>query len=251
MLAERRFETILELLEEYKAVSVAQLCEKTGASEATVRRDLNTLAQQGRLNKVHGGAVVLESGQFEPEEPDMNTKALLHVEEKERIARYAATQVNDSDLVFVDAGTTTARMVDHLEGSKATFVTNGMDCARRLLAKGLRAYVLGGLLKPGTEAVIGAQALRSLESYNFTKAFIGANGISHSGGLTTPDMEEAVLKTRVVERAYMSYALVDSSKFGKVTAVTICPLSRVCIITDRLPDESYRQYGVVKEVEGA
>ena len=102
--------------------------------------------------------------------------------------------MTDDDLVFLDAGTTTLHMVEYLGASRATFVTNGVACARRLVEKGLRAYVLGGLLKPRTEAVVGGVALEMMANYNFTKAFLGANGISIERGYTTPDTEEACIK---------------------------------------------------------
>ena len=126
MLAEERLRTILEILEVRKAVSVAQLCQQTGASEATIRRDLNELSRQGKINKVHGGAMLPE-GEFESQEQDVHTKEGIQVEQKERIARYAAKQVCDDDFVFIDAGTTTLKMVDFLNGSKATFVTTGIE----------------------------------------------------------------------------------------------------------------------------
>lgn len=247
MLAEQRFALILEELNANQAASVPRLCELTGASEATIRRDLNTLAKQGRLSKVHGGAVAA-SGEFQGEEPDVGTKALLHQEEKERIARYAATLVDDDDVVYLDAGTTTVRMVEYLKDCKALFVTNGVACAQRLLDLGLRGHVLGGWLKPGTGAVVGAAALEGLEGYNFTKAFLGINGITVRQGYTTPDPEEAAVKRKASERAYLTYILADSSKFEKVTAATVLPLEKASVITDRLPDQSYLEHTIIKEV---
>ncbi|HIZ56365.1 MAG TPA: DeoR/GlpR family DNA-binding transcription regulator [Firmicutes bacterium] len=247
MFIEERFNIILAEVEKRKAVSVTQLCQATGASEATIRRDLTALAAQGRLSKVHGGAVALD-GEFENEEKDVSVKEQLYIAEKVRIAQYAAAQIHDEDFVFIDAGTTTIRMVDYLSGSRATFITNGIECARRLVEKGLKSYVVGGLLKPGTQAIVGAAAMESLSRYNLTKAFLGTNGVSVRQGFTTPDAEEAAIKTKAVQQAYMSYMLADSSKFGKVTAVTICPLDQACLITDHIPDSVYRQHTVIKEV---
>ena len=248
MIAEERMQTILQLLEQRRTVSVASLCQATGASEATIRRDLSELDRQGKLCKVHGGAT-LPQNEFESQEPDVTVKAQLNVEQKDRIARYAAAQINDDDFVFIDAGTTTLRMADYLGQSKATFVTTGIECAKKLVEKGLRVYVPGGLLKPGTQALVGAAALESMGRYNFTKAFVGTNGISIRHGFTTPDTEEAAIKSLAVQHSYLCYILADSSKFGKVAAVTICPLNKACILTDRLPDESYRSQTVIKEVD--
>lgn len=247
MLAEQRFEIILQELNEHRAAGVPRLCELTGASEATIRRDLNALARQGKLNKVHGGAVA-SGGEFLGEEPDVDTKERLHQPEKERIARYAAELITDDDVVYLDAGTTTVRMVEHLRQSKAIFVTNGVACALRLLELGLRGYVLGGTLKPGTGAVVGADALNALERYNFTKAFLGINGITVRQGFTTPDPEEAAVKRKAAQRAYLTYILADSSKFETVTAASVLPLEKASIITNRLPDRTYLEHTVVKEV---
>ena len=186
MMAQQRFEQILAYVNRRRAASVAELCAATGASEATIRRDLAELSRLGHVRKVHGGAVALRPA-FEAQEADVRTKAQLQVPQKDAIARYAAAQVTDEDLVFLDAGTTTLHMVEYLDASRATFVTNGVACARRLVEKGLRAYVLGGLLKPRTEAVVGGVALEMMANYNFTKAFLGTNGISMQRGYTTPD----------------------------------------------------------------
>ncbi len=247
MLAEQRMEAILRELTERRAVSVSHLCQVTGASEATIRRDLNTLAHQGKLNKVHGGAVLADE-EFHGEEPDMDTKRLLCTEEKIRIGRYAAGLIEDDDIVYLDAGTTVVQVAEQLSASRALFVTNSIECARRLTERGVRTYVLGGKIKPGTLAIIGAETLRALSHYNFTKAFLGANGIVLSQGFTTPDPEEAALKALAARRAKSVYVLADSSKFGKITAAAMFPLDTAQIITDHLPDGRYLEYTEIKEV---
>lgn len=89
MLAEQRARAILQQLSQHQTVSVTELCQATGASEATIRRDLNALARQGKLVKIHGGATSLEEEEFLAREPDLATKQ-RYSREKERIARYAA-----------------------------------------------------------------------------------------------------------------------------------------------------------------
>jgi len=247
MLAEQRARTILQLVSQRQTVSVADLCDLTGASEATIRRDLNALARQGKLNKVHGGATSLEAEEFLAREPDADTKR-LYAREKERIARYAAGLVDDDDVVYLDTGTTTLHMAEHLKGSKALFVTSSVEFACRLTAHSLNIYVLGGMLKPGTVDVVGAEALTELGQFNFTKVFLGASGVSVSQGFTTPDPEAAALKRIAASRGQTVSMLTDSTKFGRVTAATIFPLEDAQIITDRLLDTRYRDYTEVKVV---
>lgn len=247
MLAEQRARTILQQVAQKQTVSVADLCGLTGASEATIRRDLNALARLGKLNKVHGGATSLEAEEFLAQEPDADTKR-LYAREKERIARYAAGLVGGDDVVFLDTGTTALHMADHLKGSKALFVTSSVELACRLTEHSLRVYVLGGMLKPGTVDVVGADALAELGRFNFSKVFLGASGVSVSQGFTTPDPEAAALKRIAASKAQAVYMLTDSTKFGRVTAATIFPLGEAEIITERLTDPRYREYTEVKVV---
>lgn len=89
-------------------------------------------------------------------------------------------------------------------------------------------------------------AARSIHGFNFTKAFVGANGVSDSGGFTTPDTEEAYVKAAAMENAFVSYVLADSSKFGKISSVRFASIDTACIITDSEPEEIYRSKTVVK-----
>lgn len=181
----------------------------------------------------------------------MSAKEQLNLDQKDMIARYAAAQVQPDDVIFLDAGSTTLRMLEYLEPSDGLLiVTNGILHAQRLVNKGFKACILGGMLKTGTESIVGSGAVQALRHYNFTKAFIGINGITVSQGCTTPDVEEAELKATALRQAYIKYVLADSSKFGRVSAVTVAPIDQACIVTDRLPDKSYRKHAVIKEVEG-
>ena len=194
MLAEERFALILNLLAEKRTATVQELCEALNASESTVRRDLTELDRQGRLNKVHGGAT-LPDGQFLADEPTMAAKETLAVGQKRSIAQAAADLVRAGDFVYIDAGSTTLAMVRALSGPAldAHYVTNGIAHARLLAQKSCNVCVPGGLLRPKTEAIIGAAALTSLQQFNFTKAFLGANGVALGAGFTTPDPEEAAV----------------------------------------------------------
>ena len=115
MLTEQRYEIILELLETRKSVTVTELKEILDTSESTVRRDITALDKMGRLTKVFGGAVSLENA-VSAYEPTVAQKSDLNIEEKKKIARYAAGLIEPTDFVFLDAGTTTGYMLDYLEG---------------------------------------------------------------------------------------------------------------------------------------
>ena len=164
MLAEERFGQILDLLNKQRTATVQELCEALGTSESTIRRDLTELDRLGKLNKVHGGATLPDS-RFQAEEPTMQAKETLAVPQKRAIAAAAAALIHAEDFVFIDAGSTTLELVRALEGEalQANYVTNGVAHARTLAQKGCRVFLPGGLLRPQTEAIVGAAAVSSLQ----------------------------------------------------------------------------------------
>lgn len=247
MLTQDRHSKILSILKEQGSVTVARLTQVLDTSESTIRRDLTALASAGKLNKVHGGATALNQ-EFVRLEDNIEEKLTKNTDQKNAIAKYAAEQIQDDDFVFVDAGTTTLLMISFLKGSKATFVTNGIEHARRLAKNGCKTIVTGGQLKGSTEAIIGLVAATNLQKYSFTKAFIGANGVSEKQGYTTPDTEEAMLKAVAVEKSFVSYVLADHSKFDRVSAVSFGSLDCACIVTDKCENEKIKKLTVVKEV---
>ena len=250
MLAEERFAKILDLLAEKRSATVQELCEALNASESTVRRDLTELDRLGKLNKVHGGATLPDS-QFLADELTMDAKQALAIAEKRDIARAAAMLIRPQDFIYIDAGTTTLALVQALSGSalEAHYVTNGIAHARLLVQKGCKVFVPGGMLRPNTEAIVGAAAVASLQAYNFTKAFLGANGVDLQAGFTTPDPEEAAVKATAVRHARESWFLVDSTKFARVYPAVITELQGGAILTDRCPAPQYAKVTLVKETK--
>ena len=276
MLQYERFETIMNKLQSQSSVRVSDLSRELGVSESTIRRDISDLAKAGRLKKVFGGAVPAQSrteaaGRTAAEaadrtaaeaadDPDfagrtinavsrnVEEKARLQVDEKSEVAMRAAAMIEDGDLVYIDAGTTTGCMIDHIDCEGASFVTNGARHAIRLARRGFRVWLLSGRLKAKTEAVIGQGAVDSLQKYHFNKCFIGTDGVDQKCGLTTADIEESMVKTNAIERSQNVFILADSSKFGLVASVTFAPLDAGTIITDRLPDEAYRRQARVIEL---
>ena len=247
MLTQERHNKILELLTKQDTVTVGELSQGLETSESTIRRDLVTLDKMGQVKKVHGGAAAIHRVSTVFEE-DVTTKSALNVTEKEAIGRVAAGLVTNDDFVFIDAGTTTAAMIDFIyDNVRATFVTNGIVHAKKLIQKGLKAYIIGGQIKLTTEAVVGTEAINNLRKYNFTKTFIGTNGISVKGGYSTPDVEEAAVKSEVLKRGRSNFILGDHTKFDKEYAVTFGILKDACIVTDELEDNEFREHAVVKE----
>lgn len=248
MLAEERYSIIVEQVKQKKSVTLTELCELLGASESTVRRDLTSLDEKGLIKKVHGGAISLDDLSFNIVEHDVEAKSKMFTEEKMAIARFATSLVEDGDFVFIDAGTTTEKMIDFFPEKNVTFVTDAFLHAQKLAQRGFKVYVPAGEIKLTTEAIVGAECVSSLQSYNFTKCFIGANGVSLSAGLTTPDRNEARVKSTVIQNSRTVYVLADHSKFGQITSVTFAQLNQAKIITDKLTDKKFLTKANIKEV---
>lgn len=240
MLTEERYAAILHILSEQKVAAVSQLAEKLHVSESTVRRDLIALDNAGRLCKVHGGAT-LSRNRYLTQEEDVTTKQDQHNSEKDLIARAAASLIEPADFVYLDAGTTTFKMLEYLSNTDAAYVTNGIQHAARLASMGFKVYLPGGRLKANTRAVIGTEAVKCLSSYNFTKGFFGANGVSATAGFSTPDFSEGNVKTEAFRRCQQCFVLADSSKFKRIFPVTFAQIRQADIITDILPDPKYKK----------
>lgn len=232
MLTEQRHEMILKLLSERGSITVTEVKEILGTSESTVRRDITALDKEGKLVKVFGGAVAKES-RVTAHEYTVAQKSDLNREEKRKIARYAAALIEPEDFVYLDAGTTTAHMLDYIEEKSATFVTNAVSHAQRLVTRGMKVFLIGGELKGSTEAVVGSQAMRTLQEYHFTKGFFGTNGVTKKSGCTTPDANEAMVKRTAMEQCRESFVLCDSSKFGQVSSVTFAGFPGTQILTEK------------------
>lgn len=231
-MTKQRQELLLKLLEEKGSITVAEGSEFLSASESTVRRDITALDREGKLTKVFGGAVVLEQ-KVSTHEDTVAQKSDLNREEKKTIGKYAASLIEPEDFIYVDAGTTTAYMLDYIEERSATFVTNAVDHAKRLALGGKKVLLVGGELKASTEAVVGNEAMQILQNYHFTKGFFGTNGVTKRSGCTTPDANEAMVKRTAMEHCKESYVLCDSSKFGKISAVTFAPFTGTHFLTEK------------------
>jgi DeoR family fructose operon transcriptional repressor len=248
MLPEERRNKIVSYVDSHDTATVQELTEALDASAATIRRDLLVLQEENRIMKVFGGATSLKFKDNNITEPSVAEKASLNVREKELIAEYAASLVQDDDFVFIDSGTTTLYLVDHITNTNAKYITNGIVHAKRMLERGLSTMIVGGRVKPVTEAVIGSYCVDALSRFHFTKAFMGTNGISISAGFSTPDVDEALVKSEAIKHAYSAYVLADHSKFEVISSVTFSKLWDCCIITDRMPDKKYTDQTIVKAV---
>jgi DeoR family fructose operon transcriptional repressor len=247
VLASERQRRIHDLVLSRGSVTSAELMELLGASESTIRRDLDQLERMNKISRVHGGAARV-GDDYVLRDQALTEKNTLNVAQKRAIAAYAATLVKPGDFVYLDAGSTTEALADEITERDATYLTNSLPIARKLLARGCKTMLPGGTVKPLTEALVGEETIASLGKYHFTVGFWGTNGADLETGFTTPEFNEAAVKQISLEQTVRPYVLCDSSKFSLVAPITFADFDRAQVITDQLADRSYAQAGNVIEV---
>ena len=238
MLGPERRSKIIELLEERKIVKVADLSQMFGVSEATIRRDLAKLAQEGLLKKTYGGAIIEERsrswGALEAG-PD------LFLEEKRRIGKAAAELVKDGDTISLQAGSTTLQVARCLAGrNNLTVLTNDIDIAQELAkSPGIKVNLSGGILREGTRVLVGPLAEQSIRQFHVDKAILGVSAISLTEGLTNVDLLDAQIKIAMIKGADEVIVVADHSKLGKVHFAKVAPITAVnkLVIDDGISPE--------------
>ncbi|MEU0250385.1 DeoR/GlpR family DNA-binding transcription regulator [Streptomyces sp. NPDC006235] len=253
LLAEQRRSLILDEVRRRGGVRVNELTRKLGVSDMTVRRDLDALARQGMLEKVHGGAVpVVEASTHEP---GFEAKSGLELTAKEDIARAAAKLVAPGAAIALSGGTTTYALAQQLlDVPDLTVVTNSVRVADVFHAaqrtsgprQGAATVVLTGGVRTPSDSLVGPVADQAIAALHFDLLFLGVHGISVEAGLSTPNLAEAETNRRLVQSARRVVVVADHTKWGKVGLSSFASLERIdTLVTDSgLPDEAR---GVVVE----
>ncbi|MDD5598465.1 MAG: DeoR/GlpR family DNA-binding transcription regulator [Victivallaceae bacterium] len=192
--------------------SLADLSGQLDVSEATVRRDLQSLEEQGKARRVHGGAVRVH---FPRTEPIFTKKATFHAEEKNHIADLALEFIEDDDSIFLDGGSTVLALARKLEQKKnLTIVTNSIMAAAELMESPHRLILLGGEFRAISRTLVGPLTAQIVNALNINKAFMGTIGFTVEDGISTTDPNEAYTKELIMRRAAKVIVLADSSKIG-------------------------------------
>jgi len=239
MSAKNRDAEILKLLEESPSqfVSVESLAQYFKTSESTIRRDLQRLAEEHQLLRVHGGAANLNfSGNFRFERLDRDylERERTEPDVKRRIALAAAKLIKEGSCIYLDASTTVASMIPFFPEFRNTlYVTNSSLLASKIAERGLTCYVTGGELKLTTNAFIGPYAIDFISKFNFDIGFFGTNGIHPQAKFTTPDPQECAIKESAINKCYQVYILADHTKFDNISTATFCDFTRPALITDK------------------
>jgi DeoR family fructose operon transcriptional repressor len=236
---EIRKKIILDLINSNDFVSTHTVMDKCNVSEITVRRDLTELEGMGLLIRTHGGAVKsVAAGQLFT----YDSKISRNSKNKESICRTASSFIENNDIIFIDCGTTLSFMSKYVTKFESlTIITNSLPIASGLINfPAIKLILIGGEVINERKAIYGLFADRNISQFHANKAFIGADGVSLSGGLTSFDENEASVTLKMAENSDKVYLLCDSSKIEKDSFVRFAPLSAVdVVITDSELDERY------------
>jgi len=224
----KRLNLIKEYVYKHKDVKITELNNVIDASESTIRRDIKHLSQEGFLTELYGSVVINEQN---ASDTFIQERLQANVEVKDNIGKQAASKVSDNDFLFIDAGSTTYRMLKHINAKNITVVTNGTHIAEAAIKYGFDTYVVGGHLKASTMAIVGEQAVDYVKNFNFDKCFMGTNGYS-SKGYSTPDLKEGILKKAVIEQSRERYVLTDKSKQNITTAYIFAKKDHCILINE-------------------
>lgn len=234
MIPYERRQQLLQIIEKNEYASMEQLIGGIeSASESTIRRDLKALADEGLITLMRGGASRVQESSHDTR---VSSRMILHQEAKERIAKCAADMVNKGEVIYIDSGSTTLRMIPYIKDRDITIVTTNTLIFQEFAGGKAECIVVGGSVNPTTGSIVGDMTVSNLESLYFDKAFLGATGISLRAGISTPDIKEAMKKQVIRSNAKHAYVLVDSSKVGLTTMCKVFDLSDVIVIMEKNMD---------------
>lgn len=242
MYGEERKLIILKYVQQHNRASVQELSEHLQVSESTIRRDLKELEEAKLLNRTHGGAISMQGVNFEPTYREKEDKFRL---EKAAIARKAAELIGEDDTILLDSGTTTFHLAQEIKSfSRLKVVTNSLMLAQELqTGSGIDVLITGGNMRWETLALVGPVAEQALDKVRVDKAFIATNGLDLTEGLTTPNLIEAAMKTKMIKSAKQVILLADHSKAGKVAFARFAGITDIqkCIIDDGAPEKMVKE----------
>jgi DeoR/GlpR family transcriptional regulator of sugar metabolism len=246
MLTAHRKQQILLLLKRNGQVIAKEVSESMGLSEDTIRRDLREMAQEGLLQRVHGGALPAS-----PAIADFAGRELLRHEGKVAIGRAAASMIKPGQVVFLDGGTTAREVARHLPLElKATIVTHSPTIALELVTHhALEVVLIGGRLFQHSVVAVGAAAIEAITHIHADTFFMGVTGVHPKTGLTTGDYEEAAVKRALCHAAAETFVLASSEKLNAASPYRVIGLEQVSgIITERTTDRAltkpYEKLGI-------
>ncbi|MFB7638883.1 DeoR/GlpR family DNA-binding transcription regulator [Peribacillus butanolivorans] len=231
MLPLERQKKIIELLTIKKVMKIAELTEELKVSIETLRRDLNFLTKQGKIEKIYGGVKLVKS-QFG--ESTIDERMFSQLKEKEMIAQKCSEYINDGDCIYIDSGSTTYQIAKYIkQKKKLTVITSSIPVVNELINSDIELLIIGGKVRQNEQSIVAFDYLFNFSELNISKAFICASGITIEKGISDYNLDEANTRKKIIELSKEVYVAADSTKFGKDVTIGIASLDKIdYIITD-------------------
>ena len=232
----KRRNIIMYRLAQQVRVSAAVLSQELGVSSVTIRKDLEKMEQDGLLKRVRGGAEIGKQRSFLSDFYESSLR--IRRDEKQRIAKYAATLINDGDSVLINVGTTSYYVIQELKRKQnLIIVTNSLAIMEDICqSSNLSSIFLGGHVDAYSQSTYGEDALQQLSKYTADVLIMGIDGIDIAAGATSHQHHAFEVTKQMVHAAKKRYLVADDRKIGKVSFVSICDLSLFDgIITNETP----------------
>lgn len=226
-----RREKIVEELEDKDIIYIDEFLDLfKGVSESTIRRDLKTLENEGYIIQLRGGAVKLKVSSYDA---PVVTKKLLYKEEKEKIAKLAASFVKNEEVIYVDSGTTCLSIAKYIKARDVRIVTTNTQVLEELDNPNIVSCIMvGGEVNHELGSLSGPLTDANLKNLYFDKSFLGTSGFGVEEGINTPDFREASKKTINKMNSKKCFVLADSSKYKITTLCKAFELNECILITD-------------------
>lgn len=242
MLKQERILLMEELIERKGVVSMEELCQTFSISMNTARSDVREIVNSGRAQKTYGGVSYTQPAQY----TSYSTREMEHTAKKHAIARAAAALVNDSDIIYIDVGTTCLPIIDYIpEEHFITIITMDLAAISQAAQRpNTKLMTFGGTYQPKSNSFkCTYPAMHSyVDTCNITKVFLGTTGVSPSGAMTNSENFGREIRSRLIKSCPECYLLADSSKFGKAALLTYGTLTDLAAcITDADIPEKYRE----------
>jgi len=242
-LKEERQGQIKVLVEEQGKITIPELSRYFNVSEATIRRDLESLSKEGKIRRMHGYALRLEKTN---QEPPIIHRLKKNTAEKERIAKAAVQFINNGETIFLGSGTTVIEVARNIPADiSLTVITNSLPVVNELADhQGIELIVIGGMLRHSELSMVGHVAEQAVLEFRADKAIVGMYAIDVNSGFTNDYLPEIMTDRAILNIARQVIVVADHSKFGRVSSMLVSPVTAAqMIITDQaIPAEIVEQF---------
>lgn len=225
----------MDLVELYETIinnnisNIKELTKLELTSDSTLRRMLATLKESGFIDLKFGGHIEVIDKSVISISDDF--KKNMDIANKRRLGKMCVEHIKDGDIIFIDNGTTVRFILSHLKNRNVIVYSNGYNHIEQAKKYDLDFRIIPGSILYKEASIVGEEAIDYLSNINFDIAFVGANGFNEQYGVTTPNMNEAIVKRRALMQARQGFIVIDSKKYGNIFKYKICNFREYPVIT--------------------